>query len=171
MVVNVGKKRFTQCKTWQPRTLRSQLSALDFNRNSKPKRSMRHIVPMLQPPIKQKLIADAVMASLSANAGYHFFRDPALTWRSDWGLINGQSIRATASSRSERYQSPELPSTLHLSSLRGDGDWQERQKSVLVPEPLTGQPSGRLHQLSSTSVRGSLDPNPWMKLWTLRKLS
>lgn len=115
---------------------------------------------MHQLPVKRKLITDAVMASLSANAGYHFFRDPALTWWNGWGLIYGQSICVTASSWSKRYQSAELPSMLHLSSLRGDGDWRERQKSMLVPEPLTGQPSGRLHQVSYTSIGSTPGPQP-----------
>lgn len=153
-------KRFRVWKTWQQRILKSQLSALHFNRNGKWKSRMWQIILMHQLPIKQTLLTDAVMASLSANEGYHFFRDPALTWWNGWGLIYGQSIRVTASSWSKNYQSAELPSMLHLSFLHGDEDWRERQKSVLLPEPLTGQPSGRLHQLSYTSVCGTSGPQP-----------
>lgn len=42
----------------------------------------------------------------------------------------------------------------------GDGDWRERQKSALVPEPLTGQPPGRLHQLSYRYAADCGSPAP-----------
>lgn len=115
---NVGEKRSTE--QMKQRSLRSLLWIL--TETVKEKSSLWQIIPTHQSPLKQKPITDNVMAPLSANTGYRFAHDPALTWWNGGGLINAQSTGVTASSWSERYQSAEMPSTLHLSSLRGDGD-------------------------------------------------
>lgn len=49
----------------------------------------------------------------------------------------------------------------------GDGDWRGRQKSALVPEPLTGQPPARLHQLSYryAAVCGAPAPPTPARAW------